>query len=135
MIDLTHADVFLLDGHTLPVSLLRDLLKPGAPLGRVRAEFNDGTLSETEVRLEGNAVHFLVIPHSRRPATDTQPVELEHRAELVHPSDRTNRRWVTRGDQEHERLVAQGYTETGITRPKTVRQVVVDSVKPNGGKP
>jgi len=115
MIDLTYEDVVTVDGHYVPVALIRVLADH--ELGRVRLEFDDGSVEEMEIRRDGAAVHFIRHPRSGR-GTDQQPIATEFRAELASPDNRM-RRWVTRGDSDDTRLRREGWTETARTRWRT----------------
>lgn len=115
MIDISAEDFVRVDGKVVTLSLIRAVMGPD--LGRVRGEYDDGSVEELEIRREGQAVHFIRSPRSAK-GTDQKPVQTEFRAELLSP-DKRERQWVTRGDADDSRLRQLGWKEEGVTRKRT----------------
>lgn len=120
-LDITHEPAVTIDGKVLPVALIRALAHGGT--GRVRLELDDGSVEEIEISAPSpGQLSFARHPRSRK-GNDGNPVETEGRAELVAPGG-AERKWVTRGDPEHQRLVDLDWKEVGRTRPRLIPAVV-----------
>lgn len=115
-IDISREDDVLVDGRSISLVLIRAIIPPGL-VSRVRIEHDDASVEDFEIRRDGAATHFTRSPRSAK-GTDAKPVEMEHRAELVSPTDPNIREWVDRGSQREAQLVTLGWTEQGKTRTR-----------------
>jgi hypothetical protein len=121
IVDISREDFVLLNGVMVPVSFISALVTLTVSGScECRIETDTPTVQSISVTREGNgAVTFT--SDLKVIGTPGKPVESINFAELVSPAGVS--KTVRRDRAEYDKLIGEGWTEGGRTKPKAVREI------------